>query len=289
VSRIINRYKDRKTTARKKGSGRSQVIKKSEKQSIHNTLKRHPQMSCDDLIEELEDCSPETMRRSLHTMKFHFKNPDIKPELNDLDRLLRFHWADFNCQCDFAPVVFVDESTFQLGFNKNRCWLPAGYAPLEQNPHPLKVNVCAAIGLFGKVMIDVYRQNTDSKVYIKILKHQLIPMANEIYQEWGYNWVLVQDNARYHTSKEVEIFFKKNGIETLPFPPYSPDLNPLENLWALLKHNVYKREPTSLDELERFIYEEWESISDDDIGSYVSSINRRMCETISVLGDSIPY
>ena len=219
ITRIIQSYRAKKTTARKKGSGRSQVITKSQKTTIRNTLRNNPKESCDDLINELQiDCGTETMRRSLHSMNFNFKSPDTKIELEEIDRVLRFHWADFNAECDFAPVVFIDESTFQVGFNQHKCWLPVGYSPMEEEVHPKKVNVCAAIGIFGQVMIHVYHENTDSFIYKSILRDLLIPAANELYQEWGYQWVLVQDNARYHTSKEVENFLKENNIETLPFP-----------------------------------------------------------------------
>lgn len=287
---MIKTYKNRKTTNRKKGSGRSETLTKSDKQRVRNKLKRRPAASCDDLINELElECSPETMRRNLHSMKFSFKNPDMKPMLTDEDKVLRFHWADFNKDCDFAPAIFSDESTFQLGFNQNKLWLPTGYNPQEKEIHPPKVNVYAAVGIFGPVGINVYQENMDSNLYSQILQSELIPNAKEIYDELGYEWVLVQDNARYHTSNTMEKFFDDNDIETLPLPAYSPDLNPVENLWTVLKHNVGKRNPQNLEELERFIYEEWDLIPIDVVSSCVSSINQRMCDVVSSRGQMTKY
>lgn len=290
ISRIISKYRAKKTTARKKGSGRSKSITKSDKTAIHNILKHHPTTSCEDLTKELNlTCCPETVRLALHSMNFTFKSPDKKLKLVTLDKVLRFHWAQFNCDCDFAPVIFIDETTIQLGFSQNKCWCQKGYSPKEQGNYPEKVNVCGAIGLFGQVMIHVYEENTDSTTFINILRDFLIPNADQLYHNLGYEWVLVMDNARYHTSNDVQKFLRQNHIETLPFPPYSPDINPIENLWALLKHNVAKREPRDLDELENFIYEEWNHIPVDTIASYVSSINRRMESTVNVEGEAIPY
>ena len=41
-------------------------------------------------------------------------------------------------------------------------------------------------------------------------------------------------------------FFKRNQISLYPYPPYSPDLAPIENIWGLLKNALNKRYKGSL-------------------------------------------
>ena len=41
------------------------------------------------------------------------------------------------------------------------------------------------------------------------------------------------DNARYHWSIEALEFYYENNIKIIDWPPYSPDLNPIENIWAI--------------------------------------------------------
>ena len=48
----------------------------------------------------------------------------------------------------------------------------------------------------------------------------------------------------------------------IDWPSNSPDLKPIENLWSIVKTNVERRRPTNLDELRRFMVEEWDSIPD---------------------------
>lgn len=48
-----------------------------------------------------------------------------------------------------------------------------------------------------------------------------------------------------------------HGVQSLEKPPYSPDLNPIENLWEDLKRRVSLRNASSVDELEQHVREEW--------------------------------
>jgi transposase len=51
------------------------------------------------------------------------------------------------------------------------------------------------------------------------------------------------NNAPIHVSKKSMAWFKDNAVELLEWPPYSPDLNPIENLWFPLKAGVYQINP----------------------------------------------
>jgi transposase len=48
----------------------------------------------------------------------------------------------------------------------------------------------------------------------------------------------VWDNASYHKSKKIEEMLTKHGHTIIYLPPYSPELNPIENLWATLKQRL---------------------------------------------------
>ena len=51
-----------------------------------------------------------------------------------------------------------------------------------------------------------------------------------------------------------------NGVTVLDFPPYSPDLNPIENIWAYLKYTITSSNPKSADELRQLVVSEWAKI-----------------------------
>jgi len=48
------------------------------------------------------------------------------------------------------------------------------------------------------------------------------------------------DNTRFHKSEETREIIENNGHQLLFLPPYSPDLNPIENDWTILKENLRK-------------------------------------------------
>ena len=73
----------------------------------------------------------------------------------------------------------------------------------------------------------------------------------------------MQDNAPCHKAKGVLTWLGKRNVIILEWPPQSPDLNPLENLWAILFSAVkekYDQNINSLQDLRVALKQEWERI-----------------------------
>ena len=73
--------------------------------------------------------------------------------------------------------------------------------------------------------------------------------------------VYQQDNAPIHTSRATKEWLRTNKIATIDWPVNSPDLDPTENIWKLLKDNIQKREvfPRTVNELKIALREEREN------------------------------
>ena len=92
------------------------------------------------------------------------------------------------------------------------------------------------------------------------------------------NVTLQQDNARAHVSRLSMVFLQQNNINVMHWPPYSPDLSPIEHLWDVLDRRVRNRSkpPTMLQTLRLALMQELNAIPQADINRLFLSMTRRV-------------
>ncbi len=88
----------------------------------------------------------------------------------------------------------------------------------------------------------LFEGTCDTKVFNTWLEKELAPLLHD-------NHIVIMDNATFHKSQETRDIIKAAGCFVLFLPPYSPQLNPIEKLWANIKR-AWKYEPQhSLDNI----------------------------------------
>lgn len=138
-----------------------------------------------------------------------------------------------------AALFFGDEASFALWGSLSYTWGRRGHQPQVPTTGRRKgYKVFGAIEFFsGRLIYQGTEQRFQSDSYQSFLRYLLAQVAGPI--------ILIQDGARYHTSKATREFLEQNKerLTVYQLPSYSPDYNPIEYLWKKVKthatHNRY--------------------------------------------------
>ena len=126
--------------------------------------------------------------------------------------------------------------------------LPNQPAPVHQvQRHPTKVMVWGCFSAKGAGRLHICEGMMNATKYVDVLKNRLVPQMREWYPDNG--GFLLQDKAPCHTANIVAKFIEDNNIQLLPWAGNSPDLNPIENLWGIIKRKLKEETITSKQEL----------------------------------------
>ncbi len=118
-------------------------------------------------------------------------------------------------------------------------------------------------------------------------KHFMLPSADKLYGDADF--IFQQDLAPAHTAKGTKSWFNDHGVTVLDWPANSPDLNPIENLWGIVKRKLRDTRPNNADELKATVKETWASIPPQQCHKLISSMPRRIEAVIKAKGAPTKY
>lgn len=101
--------------------------------------------------------------------------------------------------------------------------------------------------------------------------------------------IFQQDNAPAHSSKRTKAYLASLGISLLSWPPNSPDLSPIENIWGLIKRKLKGKAFPNRDLLWEAIKFEWDSLNPSYFHALVRSMPNRLSATLSANGGYCGY
>lgn len=243
--------------------------------------------------------STQTVRRRLHEGQLHSRSAATAPELTPGHRRARRNFAQEHLDWDmeqWGHVLFSDESRFCLRSNdaRQRVYRRRGERFIDPAVRERRafgggsVMVWGGITLNGRTALHVLPNGTlTARRYIdEILQPIVVPFA----QHHGPDFIFQQDNARPHTARIVQNFFEEQNLTVLEWPANSPDMNPIEHLWDILKRQLRQQgPPNTLEELAERIQQAWNDIPQDQIGRLIQSMPRRCAELMQARGGHTHY
>jgi DDE superfamily endonuclease len=127
----------------------------------------------------------------------------------------------------------------------------------------------------------------DSVGYVRLLSENLFDSVDLMHL--GLDFIFQQDNAPCHVSRHTMQFFTTNEIKLLEWPSQSPDLNPIEHVWAFMKKKLGKMIIKNKTELIQQVRAVWSSIPREFIRNLIDSMPRRIEEVVRARGGTTSY
>ena len=236
-----------------------------------------------------------TIRECRKALGYEYRPPKAKQQLTELQKELRVNFCEWVLchQEEVGNAVFSDESRFQVGPDngwrriKKGVWNETCFAP--KTKFPQSVMVWGAIGKGLRSKLVMCSNSEDATEYTQILlKSDVISEANRVYGRG--RWCLVQDGAPCHRSKQALDWLDENRILVMPgWPPNSPDLNPIEMVWGIMKRGARwnGKEKWKREEMFTELQQVWAAVHQESLDRLSESFLRRCQMVLDVAGESI--
>ena len=235
-----------------------------------------------------------TIDRMRHQHTFSYTRRVQALYLTDENKKKRLEFAKRHIELgtDFRNVLFTDEAYIALETNTSFVWMIPGdrrkIVSHEAQAHPKKVMIWGGVSYNHKPELIVVRETMTSALYVTqvFASTTLIDDMNRVYDG---DWSLLQDRATPHTAKLTVDFFE-GKVTVLDFPPYSPDLNIIENIWGWMKVKIAERNIQDIDVLLDIIQQLWnEALRQGHIRALIDTMPRRLRDVVKNEGGQVNF
>jgi len=220
-------------------------------------------------------------------MNYKSSVPRPVPQLTEAHKTKRVEWCRQHADFDWENVVFSDETYIEVNRKVTPVWHKFGARPTVSKPKfSAKIMCWGGVSTRFKSDLAIVEGSMDSNRYIETLKTHFL---NKKSKSAIKKMIFQQDGASCHTSKATRDFLASTGLTVLSWPANSPDLNPIENIWAILKQNVEKRGAKTKKELIDVVREEWNALDMELIRRTINSMETRVSQVIARSGLKCDY
>ncbi|UYV84228.1 hypothetical protein LAZ67_X001593, partial [Cordylochernes scorpioides] len=296
VHRLWRRWLEQGNVAIYRNVGATRVTSARVDRRILRPAVAAPQATCTAILQHVQDTldhsiSTRTISRRLVANGLHSCRPLRRLPLTPPNRRQRLEWcrARTTWMTEWHRVMFSDESRFCLSSDSRRVrvWRRRGErsnpAAIVERPTVRQrgIMVWGAIAYDSRSpLLRIQGTMTAQRYVDDVLRPGTLPylqgVPNALYQ---------QDNARPHTARISQQALQ--DVQMLPWPPYSPDLSPIEHVWDIIGRRLHALpQPRSEDELWQMVEREWRAIPQDAIRTLIDSLPRRVAACIAVRDES---
>jgi len=143
-----------------------------------------------------------------------------------------------------ATIYFADESGIRSDYHTGHTWAPKGETPvITATGSRYSVNMISAVSAQGQLRFMLTKGTVTATVFREFLKRLMVGTNKPVF--------VVVDGHPTHKAKLVKKYIESlNGqLKLFILPPYSPQLNPDETVWAHVKREIGRKTVNSLEEM----------------------------------------
>lgn len=251
--------------------------------------------------------SVSTIRRRLQEVHIRKWKAAKRPRLNKKHSEKRYQWAKEHRQWtkkDWEKVGWSDECSVEKGADPRQVWVFR--RPGKREKFKPQNVVCkdksggislmvwgCFVGSRQGPLVSFRGVNT-AATYVATLHDTLLPFIQTMPPRLKRDFIFQQDNAPIHTAKLAKAWFAEQAFQVMEWPPNSPDMNPIEHMWRVLKAALHKRYPDTNvlrggPEKVRQVLEErlkvvWNEIAEEVLANLVESMTSRAAALCAARG-----
>jgi len=299
-------FKDMHIQAASRSGGRPRLITSPTRRHLKRIVKSGKADNLTQLSNTCSDILPNspsisTLRRAMQKEGMKGRRKAKVPLLKSRHRQARLkfarkheHWT----KDDWARVLWSDETKINFHGSDGAAyvWRADGEAPNDRTTLPTvkfgggNIMVWGCMSAAGVGQLIEVEGKMDAEQYVGILGDGVLKSFEDLGLDVN-TAIFQQDNDPKHTSKKAQDYFKTQQFQVLEWPAQSPDLNPIEHLWNILKKVLYSAHPDSkgVYDLWDNLVAAWVSITPEQCAGLVESMPRRCEAVIKAKGGHTKY
>jgi transposase len=263
VSRVIAKYEREGNVDLKYDNcgGSNRKFDDRDLRHIRNMVIKRPRSCARDIKQQLgpsgDNVSLRTVSRAMANAGCKALKPRQWPLITETQRQKRLAWAHKHrdwTENEWKRVVFSDETFLRVSDGSPQYVRLLDGHRLQRDhyistvKHPVQVMVWGCFSYYGPGRCHVVQGTLDTDGYLsKIIDRRVVQQLEDWYP--NNDGVFQQDNAPCHVSIRARRHFAGKRISLLDWPPSSPDINPIENLWSIVKRRMEVAQPRNKQDL----------------------------------------